>query len=67
MMLANIGWSILLVAVFYMERVEYGFKEYKIISKYYRFLVNKVKQHENVEIINEWLIDNYYLDIIFLY
>ena len=29
MMLANIGWSILLVAVFYMERVEYGFKEYK--------------------------------------
>lgn len=29
MMLANIGWSILLVEVFYMERVEYGFKEYK--------------------------------------
>lgn len=29
MMLANIGWSILPVAVFYMERVEYGFKEYK--------------------------------------
>ena len=29
MMLANIGWSILMVEVFYMERVEYGFKEYK--------------------------------------
>ena len=29
MMLANIGWSILLVEVFYMERVGYGFKEYK--------------------------------------
>ena len=36
-------------------------KNYKEISKYYRFLVNKVKKHENVEIINEWLIDNYYL------
>jgi len=29
MMLANIGWSILMVEVFYMERAEYGFKEYK--------------------------------------
>ena len=28
-MLANIGWSILMVEVFYMERAEYGFKEYK--------------------------------------
>ncbi len=34
---------------------------YKNISKYYKFLINKVKAHENVEIINEWLIDNFYL------
>ena len=36
-------------------------ENYKEISKYYRFLINKSKNHENVEIINEWLIDNYYL------
>lgn len=33
-MLANIGWSILMVEVFYMERAEYGFKEYKNSSRF---------------------------------
>ena len=36
-------------------------KDYEIISKYYKFLVEKVKQHNNVGIVNEWLIDNFYL------
>ena len=36
-------------------------KDYEIISKYYKFLVEKVKQHDNVGIVNEWLIDNFYL------
>ena len=31
------------------------------ITEYYNFLVNKTKNHEYVEITNEWLIDNYYL------
>ena len=31
------------------------------ITEYYNFLVNKTKNHEYVDITNEWLIDNYYL------
>lgn len=37
------------------------FNDYNSISKYYRYLVDKTKQHENVGITSEWLIDNYYL------
>ena len=36
-------------------------KNFESITKYYYFLVNKTKNHEYVEITNEWLIDNYYL------
>ncbi len=35
--------------------------DYHNISRYYRYLVDKTKQHENVGITSEWLIDNYYL------
>lgn len=31
------------------------------ITNYYNFLVDKTKNHEYVDITNEWLIDNYYL------
>ncbi|MBP5679157.1 MAG: hypothetical protein J6X28_04960 [Bacilli bacterium] len=31
------------------------------ITEYYNFLVNKTKNHEYVDITNEWLIDNYYI------
>ena len=31
------------------------------ITEYHNFLVNKTKNHEYVEITNEWLIDNYYI------
>ena len=34
---------------------------FKNITKYYFFLINKTKNHEYVEITNEWLIDNYYI------
>ena len=37
------------------------FKNFTSITNYYNFLVNKTKNHEYVEITNEWLIDNYYL------
>ena len=37
------------------------FKEFEEITDYYNFLVNKTKNHEYVEITNEWLIDNYYI------
>ena len=37
------------------------FKDFNDITEYYNFLVNKTKNHEYVEITNEWLIDNYYL------
>ena len=37
------------------------FNDFEDITKYYNFLVNKTKNHEYVEIANEWLIDNYYL------
>ncbi len=37
------------------------FYEFENITDYYNFLVNKTKNHEYVEIANEWLIDNYYL------
>ena len=36
-------------------------KNFESITKYYYFLVNKTKNHEYVEITNEWLIDNYYI------
>ena len=36
-------------------------KDFSDITEYYNFLVNKTKNHEYVEITNEWLIDNYYL------
>jgi len=31
------------------------------ITEYYNFLVRKTKEHEYVDITNEWLIDNYYI------
>ena len=31
------------------------------ITEYYNFLVRKTKDHEYVDITNEWLIDNYYI------
>ncbi len=31
------------------------------ITEYYNFLVKKTKEHEYVDITNEWLIDNYYI------
>ena len=37
------------------------FNDFEEITEYYNFLVNKTKNHEYVEITNEWLIDNYYL------
>jgi len=37
------------------------FKDFEEITEYYNFLVNKTKNHEYVEITNEWLIDNYYI------
>ena len=37
------------------------FKDFNDITEYYNYLVNKTKNHEYVEITNEWLIDNYYL------
>ena len=37
------------------------FHEFENITDYYNFLVGKTKNHEYVEITNEWLIDNYYL------
>ena len=35
--------------------------DFEDITEYYNFLVNKTKNHEYVDITNEWLIDNYYL------
>jgi len=37
------------------------FSNFQDITEYYNFLVSKTKNHEYVEITNEWLIDNYYL------
>ncbi|MBQ6497272.1 MAG: hypothetical protein IJI58_00980 [Bacilli bacterium] len=37
------------------------FNDFNDITEYYNFLVKKTKDHEYVEITNEWLIDNYYL------
>ena len=37
------------------------FNNFNDITEYYNFLVNKTKNHEYVEITNEWLIDNYYI------
>lgn len=37
------------------------FKDFNELEKYYRYLVNQTKQHKNVGIASEWLIDNYYL------
>ena len=36
-------------------------KNFDSITKYYYYLVNKTKNHEYVDITNEWLIDNYYI------
>ena len=38
-------------------------KHYANIDKYYNYLINKTKNHEYVGIVNEWLIDNYYIII----
>ena len=37
------------------------FNNFENITDYYNFLVDKTKNHEYVEITNEWLIDNFYL------
>lgn len=37
------------------------FNNFSDITDYYNFLVNKTKNHEYVDITNEWLIDNYYV------
>ena len=37
------------------------FNDFEEITEYYNFLVSKTKNHEYVEITNEWLIDNYYI------
>ena len=34
---------------------------FKDITEYYNYLVAKTKKHEQVDITNEWLIDNYYI------
>ena len=36
-------------------------QNYNEIENYYNFLVQKTKKHEFVGVINEWLIDNFYL------
>ena len=43
------------------NRMKKFFNNFGDITEYYNFLVNKTKNHEYVEITNEWLIDNYYL------
>ena len=35
--------------------------DFNEITKYYNYLVAKTKNHEYVDITNEWLIDNYYV------
>ena len=35
--------------------------DFNTIEHYYDFLVQKTKNHEYVGVINEWLIDNFYL------
>ena len=35
--------------------------DFNVIERYYDFLVQKTKNHEYVGVINEWLIDNFYL------
>ena len=37
------------------------FTNFKDITNYYNYLIVKTKNHQYVEITNEWLIDNYYL------
>lgn len=37
------------------------FSDFEDITEYYNYLVNKTKNHQHVDITNEWLIDNYYL------
>ena len=45
-----------------MNRLLKKFKNnFKEINEYYNFLVNKTKKYEYVGIINEWVIDNFYL------
>ncbi len=43
------------------NRIKKFFNNFGDITEYYNFLVNKTKNHEYVDITNEWLIDNYYL------
>ena len=43
------------------NRLKKFFSNFGDITEYYNFLVNKTKNHEYVDITNEWLIDNYYL------
>ena len=43
------------------NKIKKFFNDFDDITQYYNFLVNKTKNHEYVEITNEWLIDNYYL------
>ena len=45
-----------------MNRLLKKFKtNFKEINEYYNFLVNKTKKYEYVGIVNEWVIDNFYL------
>ena len=37
------------------------YQNFKDVTEYYNYLVKKTKNHEFVDITNEWLIDNYYL------
>ena len=43
------------------NRMKKFFNNFGDITEYYNFLVNKTKNHEYVDITNEWIIDNYYL------
>ena len=36
-------------------------KDFGEITDYYNYLIRKTKNHEYVDITNEWLIDNYYV------
>ena len=44
-----------------MDIIKKFLSEYNEIEQYYEFLVQKTKRHEYVGIVNEWLIDNFYI------
>ena len=44
-----------------MDIIKKFLSEYNEIEQYYEFLVQKTKRHEFVGIVNEWLIDNFYI------